>query len=161
MGFYSATLALNGRSSRRKGSRGELEVAGVFQAHGFDARRTPNSGGLAWRGDVQGVPGYVLEVKRCERLSLPAWLNQAYAAASGGEVPVVIFRRSWRGTARDGSVAGVWHAVVPLEELARLISADQTVCDCRRAGGETMCDCHQGPEKDESPAATGLPGCGR
>lgn len=108
---------MTGRASRRKGAAGELEVAAEFQRRGFDARRTPNSGGLSWRGDLQGVPGYIFEVKRCETLSLPAWLRQAYAAASGGEVPVVVFRRDGRGVGPDGR----WHAVLPLEELARLI----------------------------------------
>jgi len=132
------------RASRRKGARGELEVAGVFRAHGFDARRTPNSGGLSWRGDVQGVPGYVLEVKRCERLTLPAWLDQAYGAASSGEVPVVVFRQSASGTGRDGSPRGRWHAVIPLEELARLVARDSS---------------H--PRDDEQPSsAAGLLGCG-
>lgn len=116
---------MGGRSSRRKGKGGELEVAAIFQAHGFDARRTPNSGGLAWRGDVQGIPGYVVEVKRCETLAIPAWLRQAYAAAGGGDVPLVAFRRSGIGGTGAASPLSRWHALIPLEELARLIAGDQ------------------------------------
>ena len=112
---------MSGRASRNKGSRGELEVAAVFQAVGFDARRTPNSGGLSWRGDVQGVPGYVLEVKRQERLAVQDWLRQAHAAASAGDVPLLAFRTNDRGA---GDPLSRWHGVVPLEELARLISND-------------------------------------
>jgi len=108
---------------RRKGAAGELEVAKILQAHGFDAHRTPNSGGLSWRGDIAGVPGYVFEVKRCETLRVPEWLRQAYAAASGGEIPVVVFRRSWSGTGADGSLRARWHAIIPLDELARLLAA--------------------------------------
>src|SRR3990167_7906811 len=104
---------------RRKGAAGELEVAKILQAHGFNARRTPNSGGLSWRGDIAGVPGYVIEVKRQERLAVPAWLDQAYAAARGGEIPVVVFRRSKAGTSPDGS----WHAILPLEALAFLLKS--------------------------------------
>ena len=146
-----------GRSSRRKGKRGELEVSALLAEYGFDARRTPNSGGLSWRGDVQGVPGYVFEVKRCERLSLPAWLEQAYAAARGGEIPAVVFRQSGRQGSSQASPRGRWHAVIPLEELARLLAVDhQTVCDCQRGreGGEST------PEGG-SPDGAGLPGCGR
>jgi len=105
---------------RRKGAAGELEVAKILQAHGFDARRTPNSGGLAWRGDIAGVPGYCIEVKRQETLRVPEWLRQAYAAAGSGEVPVVVFRRSWSGTGADGLLHR-WHAIIPLDELARLL----------------------------------------
>lgn len=107
---------MTGRASRRKGANGEREVARIFAEHGFDARRTPNSGGLAWRGDLAGVPGYVIEVKRCERFDVPRWLEQAHAAARGGEVPILAFRRSM-----GGGVAGRWHAALPLEDLARLI----------------------------------------
>ena len=108
---------MSGRRSRDKGSRGELEVAAIFKTAGFaDAVRTPNSGGLSWRGDVVGVPGYVLEVKRQETLALPAWLRQAAAdAAVCDSVPVVAFRRSGER----------WHAVLPLEELARLLASDR------------------------------------
>ena len=107
---------MTGRASRRKGKSGELEVCAILREAGLEARRTPNSGGLVWRGDVDGVPGYVFEVKRAERLDVPAWLRQAYAATRGGEVPVVVFRRDGRGTAPDG----YWHALLPLEVFARL-----------------------------------------
>jgi hypothetical protein len=108
-----------GKASRDKGARGELEVAAVLQAHGFNARRTPNSGGLSWRGDIAGVPGYVIEVKRTERITVPQWLNQAYAAARGGEIPVVVFRRSRAGTDADGQ----WHAILSLQALCELLAA--------------------------------------
>jgi hypothetical protein len=112
---------VSGRSSRRKGKAGELEVVQVFRRAGLDVKRTPNSGGLSWPGDIIGLEGYVVEVKRCETLSVPAWLRQAYASAVGGEVPVVAFRRDGRGTGADGH----WHAILPLDELARLIAGDR------------------------------------
>jgi Holliday junction resolvase len=42
------------KSERRKGQDGELEVARIFQAAGFDCNRTPNSGGLRITGDLYG-----------------------------------------------------------------------------------------------------------
>lgn len=121
---------MSGRSARRKGAEGEREVARILKSQGFDATRTPNSGGLSWRGDVQGVPGYVIEVKRQETLAIPAWLRQAYAAASGGEVPVLVFRRDGRGTSPDG----LWHAILPLEELVRLVRHERETLDRVRDG---------------------------
>lgn len=112
--LYSGPATLTGRASRRKGSRAELEVAGILATHGIAVRRTPNSGGLAWRGDLQGLEGYTIEVKRCERLDVPSWMRQAYAAARGGEVPVVIFRRSNEA----------WHVIEPLQEWARKVSLE-------------------------------------
>jgi len=113
---------VSGRRSRNKGSRGELEVASVLQGYGFDVVRTPNSGGLQWRGDLDGLDGYVMEVKRCERLEVPAWMRQAYAAARAGEVPVVAFRRSARQGAVQRDPDTYWHVILPLEEFARLLT---------------------------------------
>lgn len=122
---------MSGRTSRRKGKSGELEVVHILHAAGLtEARRTPNSGGLAWRGDIAGVPGHIIEVKRCERLNVPAWLKQAYGDARGGEVPVVAFRRSASSSVeRDPDTR--WHVVVPLEEWARLVALSLAVVSTR------------------------------
>lgn len=116
-----------GKASRDKGKAGELEVVRELAKHGLRVRRTPNSGGLSWRGDLQGLEGYVLEVKRCETLAVPAWLRQAHAAASGGEVPAVIFRRSAGGNGRERAPDSRWHVVVPLEEWARLVAFERSL----------------------------------
>lgn len=116
---------VSGRASRRKGSSGELEVARILQTHGLSVRRTPNSGGLAWRGDLQGLEGYVIEVKRQETLCVPAWLRQAHAASRGGEVPVVIFRRSARGNAPERAPDTRWHVIEPLDSWTRRVALEQ------------------------------------
>lgn len=115
---------MSGRSSRRKGKAGELEVARIFREHGFDVYRTPNSGGLHQPGDVQGLAGYVFEVKRQETLALPAWLRQAHAACEAGEVPVVIFRRSALRTGRDRPPDASWHVVLPFKAFLELLGQD-------------------------------------
>lgn len=100
-------------SERRKGQAGELEVARIFQAAGFDCERTPNSGGLRITGDLYGdVPAHI-EVKRQERLQLPMWLRQAAAEAPAGSLPVVAFRQN----------GGEWYASLPLNALAILLAA--------------------------------------
>lgn len=102
------------RAERDKGGRGEREVAAIFRAAGFDCDRTPNSGGLRLRGDLQGnVPAH-LEVKRQEVLRIPLWLKQAEADAPAGAMPVVAFRQSH----------GAWYAALPLIELAELMARD-------------------------------------
>lgn len=113
----------SGRASRRKGKNGELEVVKILERHGFRARRTPNSGGLAIKGDLTGyegepcIPGYHLEVKRVERLDLPKCLRQAHADA-GGNVPLLIHRRN---DDRTGDPLARWHATLPLEDLLVLL----------------------------------------
>ena len=51
------------------------------------------------------------EVKRQERVQLPAWLAQAKAEAPSGTIPVVSWRRN----------RGEWYAVLPLRDLLRLV----------------------------------------
>jgi hypothetical protein len=98
-------------------------VAGILRSHGFDAWRTPNSGGLRIKGDVLGWEGFHLEVKRQETLRVPDWLRQAYLEAADGGVqlvPVVAFRCN-RATPLEP--IGRWHAIVPLDVLAALIGS--------------------------------------
>lgn len=82
------------KSSKRKGSDAEREVANILSGYGFNARRTPRSGAWEIPGDVFGVPGWAIEVKRRERLDLWASLDQATMQARGGNQPLLIFRRN-------------------------------------------------------------------
>jgi hypothetical protein len=113
-----------GRSQRRKGAEGELEVAHIFKAAGFDVDRVPNSGGLKVKGDLKGnagetrLDGYHLETKRQETIELPAWLRQAHEEAEPGQVPVVVLRKA--KTKANGPV-GEWHACLPLPALVELL----------------------------------------
>lgn len=100
-------------NSRAKGSRGELEVAAIFRAAGFDCDRVPNSGALRIKGDLYGsVPAHV-EVKRGERVRLPEWWAQTVDEAPDGMLPLLALRQSRRP----------WLAVVPLEALVALLAA--------------------------------------
>lgn len=101
-----------GRHERAKGAQGELDVAAIFRAVGFDCDRTPNSGGLRIRSDLYGtVPAHV-EVKRQERLQLWQWIEQAETECQPGELAVVAFRRS----------RSPWYATLRLEPLALLLA---------------------------------------
>lgn len=101
------------RSERDKGTRGEQEVRRMFEQAGFtDAVRTPNSGGLHIPGDITGIDGVHVEVKRQERLELPRWLRQAEEERSPGEVPVVAHRRNNER----------WYATLPLLDLCYLMA---------------------------------------
>jgi hypothetical protein len=99
------------RSEREKGARGEREVAAIFRAHGFAAVRTPNSGGLAVKGDLAGVPAHV-EVKRQEVARPWSWWAQASSEAPSGVMPLVAFRRE----------RADWLAIVRLDDVAALLA---------------------------------------
>jgi len=107
------------RAEREKGARGEREVAAVLRAHNLPAVRTSNSGGLHVRGDLTGVPGYHFEVKRQETLRIQQWVRQAWDdCPPDGTVPVVVFRTN--RVPLDNPL-GLWHAVISLSELAKLL----------------------------------------
>lgn len=87
---------MGGKMSRNKGGSGEREVAGILKAGlGIDISRTPRSG--AWKhakGDLYGVPGFNVEVKRQERTRVEEWYQQSVDDTKEGEIPLLIYRRS-------------------------------------------------------------------
>ena len=96
-------------SSRRKGVKGEGEVAAIWLAAGFGVRRLEGQGDhIVLLGNGRMIHS---EVKRQERLQLPIWLRQAKAEAPGGTVPVVAFRQN----------RGEWYAALPLADLITLV----------------------------------------
>lgn len=99
---------------RRKGSAGEREVVLLAEAAGFTGLRTRSGGGQV-RGDIAGIPGMAVEVKRCERESVRAWFDQA-AENCGPDVPVVAHRKN----------RGPWLATLELDELLAILKAAQT-----------------------------------
>lgn len=105
-------------SAREKGARGERELAQVLRdrfpeldfQRGLQAR-----GGGAEVPDVEGLPGYHIEVKRVERLNIWVALQQAERDATVRALtPVVCFRRN----------RGSWHVAMPLDHWVELISRD-------------------------------------
>ncbi len=100
-------------TERRKGATGELEVVALLRDHGWaDARRTSDGRGQHARGDITNGPaGVHFEVKRQERLAVPAALRQAEADAAPHDVPVVVHRPS----------RSPWMATLPLDELLALL----------------------------------------
>lgn len=107
------------RSERRKGAAGELEVARIFQAAGFDCDRTPNSGGLRLRGDLHGELPLHVEVKRQETARPWLWAAQARADAAAGQRWIVAMRRS----------NDEWLALLPLVTIVRLLQLEDAVRD--------------------------------
>lgn len=101
-------------NSRDKGARGEREIVALYHAAGFpDAHRTPLSGGLQWKGDVQGIPGLHIEVKRQENLRLWDALAQAEKDCPPGLIPALHFRRS----------RSSWFVAVPLPNFIGFIQS--------------------------------------
>lgn len=99
---------MSGRKSRSKGAKGENDVAKILKGYGFEASR--NRIGVTAQDILHDVPGVHIEVKRAERLELPAWLRQAERDAPDGHAPAVVFRKN----------SEPWRIVVPLNHYLDL-----------------------------------------
>lgn len=99
-------------NSRQKGKRGEREAAEFLTVNGLPARRGQQFSGSPDSPDVVCplLPGVHLEVKRCERTNLEAWLAQATTDA-GGKLPVVVHRKN----------NGPWIGILRAEDLLALL----------------------------------------
>lgn len=92
----------SGRSRRVKGAQGEREFLSILRELTGNEEIERNLTQTRTGGADIAVPvgGTLLEIKRQERLSLPAWLSQIKEAASKeGAVPVLAFRQNrtqWR-----------------------------------------------------------------
>ncbi len=91
---------MSGKKSRAKGIRGELEVCRIFSeglGQSFERNLTQTRAG---GGDLLEILGFVIEVKRVERLAIPAWWRQAVRQAEdAGREPILAFRKNredWR-----------------------------------------------------------------
>ena len=83
-------------NSKAKGSAGERELCMWLTAHGYPARRNEQRyiGGKG-NADVvaEGLERFHFEVKRVERLNVPAAMQQAERDADG-RIPAVVHRRN-------------------------------------------------------------------
>lgn len=91
-----------GKSSQSKGRRAEIELAKIFQAHGYDVR-PGEAVSFGAEPDLVGLENVHIEVKRRENVNLSAALAQAEEDSRkfGDGLPAVFHRKnreSWRVT---------------------------------------------------------------
>lgn len=98
---------MSGMRSRRRGANGEREFRDKLREYGIETNRTPNSGGLFLKGDLQGWPGYCVEVKRQERLNIHAALKQVEGDRTPEQRGIVAFRRNGED----------WHIAMPFDQF--------------------------------------------
>ena len=102
-------------NSKRKGSRGENELASILRDAGIEACRNDQmyiggKGNPDGSAEVWGIPLHI-EVKRVERLNVPEAVKQAIRDAENGALPVVAHRRN-----REQ-----WLVTMPLADVLNLI----------------------------------------
>ncbi|WP_152646006.1 hypothetical protein [Streptacidiphilus albus] len=72
---------MNGRASKSKGYRGEVEAVEVLTPVFPDAERYGNVNGSNDLGDIKGVPGWAVQVKNVATASLGAFVKDARTQA--------------------------------------------------------------------------------
>lgn len=100
-------------NSRRKGAVAEVELAHVFEAHGFAAKRgQQHAGGVESPDVVVLAPGFPFHVesKRVQSGNPYNWLGQA-ARDAGHKIPLVVHRRNGRP----------WIAILLLDDLLNYV----------------------------------------
>jgi hypothetical protein len=105
---------VSGRSSRTKGAGGEREFRNYAGQWFTDAKRNLSQcrgGGAGEGGDIAGIPGWHVEIKRHKRCNLGAALKQAIRDTKGDRP--VAFCRDDRGE---------WIGVLRAEDLLSLMA---------------------------------------
>lgn len=106
-------------NSKRKGKRGELEVAAIFKDYGLDAHRTAQvDGTLSADVVVEEHPELHVEVKLNKRIAAMRFMDQAQgdaAADARGGTPAraVVFMRE---------DLGGWMVMLPAEDYMDLLT---------------------------------------
>lgn len=101
----------------RKGRRAELAVAEYLRTHGFDyAEPTRRSGWADDRGDIDGIPGVVIEVKDAKRHELGPWMTELETEIGNANAQTGILVVKRRGFA---DAAG-WYAINTLADWATM-----------------------------------------
>jgi len=114
--------ATNGRAMRAKGSQFEREVVGYLKANGFPyAERHYGAGRPEDVGDIDGIPGWTLEVKNCRAMDLAGWSDEAEHERQHGRqrfAAVIAKRRN--------KPIGAAYVIVSLSAFAELLADEVT-----------------------------------
>jgi Holliday junction resolvase len=104
-------------SEKRKGNAAERAVVDYLKKHGYPQARRTQAGTRGDIGDIDGVPGFAIEVKNHARLDLAGWVAQMLAEIDekGVENGVVIAKK--RGTSNPGD----WYAITPLHLWSKML----------------------------------------
>jgi hypothetical protein len=102
---------------KRKGSAAELAVAKWLRKLGWIHAERSRAGWTDDRGDIDGLPGIVIEVKNEKRIDLPGYLRELEVEIANA--------KAWTGTVivkRRGSMnVDDWYAVMPAKIWGELM----------------------------------------
>jgi hypothetical protein len=82
--------------NHERGKAFERAVVEVLRAHGHPyAERALRLGAHADRGDIAGVPGFLIDTKDCAEHKLACWIDELVVEAErcGGLAPALVLKR--------------------------------------------------------------------
>ena len=102
--------------SKAKGSRAELAVARYLQEAGWPYAERSRAGWTDDRGDIDGIPGVVVEVKDCKRHDLSGWLAELEVETANARAVtgVLVVKRRLHTNPAD------WYAITRLGDWAAM-----------------------------------------
>jgi len=105
--------------SKKRGTQFESDVVAFLRRVGFPHAERRALGGIHDRGDILGIPGWVLEAKATREIDLAGALTEAAAEArnAGARYYAAIVKRRRKPTHEA-------YAVLPLWALAELLADD-------------------------------------
>lgn len=100
-----------GAMSRRKGATAERAVVSYLRSLGVPADRTSRGADVHGMGDIDGIPGVVIEVKAATSPAPATWLDQLDAEMTAARAPrgVIV----WKPPGVAMGAVGLWLAVTP------------------------------------------------
>jgi hypothetical protein len=106
-----------GRSSRRKGQVAERALANeLSDLLGITLKRRVRN--YAGESDIEGLPGFSVEVKNCATLSVASWWTQTVVQCKDGEHPVLFYKVPRKGFRAVVSLPSLYGALGAIEDLA-------------------------------------------
>jgi len=102
---------------KRKGSAAELAVAVWLRGKGWIHAERSRAGWQDDRGDIDGLPGVVIEVKNQKRMDIPGWLDEldVEMVNAGAWTGVLVIKR------RGSTDPDDWYFVMPGKVWANLL----------------------------------------
>jgi hypothetical protein len=83
---------MTGAASRRRGADAERKVVNWLRDNGYPDARRYLAGDGRQPGDIDAIPGVVIEVKDVASSAWPSWCRQAETQAAPDRVPIVVRR---------------------------------------------------------------------